>query len=215
VKVPVGRGAQAELGLAVLPDTVRRGYRTVTVKGSSTTPATLAKREGVSLAQLRQFNPGMKTGKKGRLVAGQPLRIPSAPVLGLVRDVPDPGIERYGTSSATLSRGGVHVVRRGETLGGIARRYKTTVPRLQALNGLKGTRVLAGQTLKVRGTTSTASTKAPAKKVTAKQAPASKAPAKATPAKKVTAKSTPAKKPPAKTTPAKKAPAGKGAVKAS
>ncbi len=151
VKVPAGRGAQAEMGMAALPPELRRGYRTVTVKGSRTTPAALADREGVSLAQLRQFNPALKTTKKGRLVAGQAVRIPAGAVVGLARDVPDPGIERYGRSSAVLSRSGVHVVKRGETLGGIARRYNTTVPRLQALNRLKGTRVLAGQTLRVRG----------------------------------------------------------------
>ena len=207
VKVPVGNGAQAELGMAAFPEELRRGYRTVTVKGSSTTPAALAKREEVSLAQLRQFNPGLKTSRKGRLSAGQVVRIPTTAVLGLMRDVPDPGIERYGSASAATSRGAVHVVRRGETLGAIARRYKTTVPRLQALNGLKGTRVAAGQRLTVRGSSTTArtssattssSTKASAKKASTKKASTKKASARKTPAKKASAKQVPAKKPPAK-----------------
>lgn len=197
VKVPVGNGAQAELGLAAFPEELRRGYRTVTVKGNSTTPAALAKREDVTLAQLRQFNPGLKTSRKGRLSAGQAVRIPTAAVLGLVRDVPDPGIERYGSASAASSKGTVHVVRRGETLGGIARRYKTTVPTLQALNGLKGTRVAAGQRLTVRGSATTART-ASATKTTAKKATAKKAPVKKAPTKKATAKKAPAKKPPAR-----------------
>ena len=150
----------------------------MTVKGSSTTPAALAKREEVTLAQLRQFNPGLKTSRKGRLSAGQEVRIPTAAVLGLMLDVPDPGIERYGSAAATSSKGTVHVVRRGETLGAIARRYKTTVPRLQALNGLKGTRVAAGQRLTVRGSKKAPVKKAPTKKATAKKAPAKKPPAK-------------------------------------
>jgi LysM repeat protein len=193
--------------MAAFPEELRRGYRTVTVKGSSTTPAALAKREEVSLAQLRQFNPGLKTSRKGRLSAGQVVRIPTTAVLALMRDVPDPGIERYGRASAATSRGAVHVVRRGETLGAIARRYKTTVPRLQALNGLKGTRVAAGQRLTVRGSSTTArtssattssSTKASATKASTKKASARKTPAKKAPAKKASAKQVPAKKPPAK-----------------
>jgi spore germination protein YaaH len=135
------------------------------------------------------------------------VRIPTTAVLALMRDVPDPGIERYGRASAATSRGAVHVVRRGETLGAIARRYKTTVPRLQALNGLKGTRVAAGQRLTVRGSSTTArtssattssSTKASAKKASTKKASARKTPAKKAPAKKASAKQVPAKKPPAK-----------------
>jgi LysM repeat protein len=42
-----------------------------------------------------------------------------------------------------------HTVRRGETLGGLASRYGTTVARLQAENGLRGTRILVGQRLRV------------------------------------------------------------------
>ena len=98
---------------------------------------------------------------------------------------------------ASSSKGTVHVVRRGETLGAIARRYNTTVPRLQALNGLKGTRVAAGQRLTVRGSSTTART-ASATKTTAKKATAKKAPVKKAPTKKATAKKAPAKKPPAK-----------------
>jgi membrane-bound lytic murein transglycosylase D len=203
VKVPVGTSAQVEMGMAAFPEELRRGYRTVTVKGSSTTPAALAKREELTLAQLRQFNPGLKTARKGRLSAGQVVRIPTPAVLGLMRDVPDPGIERYGRASAAPSTGAVHVVRRGETLGGIARRYKTTVPRLQALNGLSGTRVAAGQRLTVRGSSPTArtssATTSSSTKASAKKASTKKASARKTPASKAPAKKAPARKPAAKT----------------
>jgi len=43
-----------------------------------------------------------------------------------------------------------HKVRRGETLGHIARRYGTSVSRLKRLNGLRGTTIRAGQRLRVR-----------------------------------------------------------------
>lgn len=42
-----------------------------------------------------------------------------------------------------------HTVRRGETLSGIASRYETSVARLQAENGVRGTRILVGQRLRV------------------------------------------------------------------
>ena len=44
-----------------------------------------------------------------------------------------------------------HRVRRGQTLSGIARHYGTTVKKIKRLNGLKGSQVLVGQKLKVRG----------------------------------------------------------------
>ncbi|HEU4564840.1 MAG TPA: DUF5715 family protein [Gemmatimonadaceae bacterium] len=50
----------------------------------------------------------------------------------------------------STARPTVHVVRRGETLWGIARRYGTTVERLQRANGLRGGRIVAGQRLTLR-----------------------------------------------------------------
>lgn len=41
-------------------------------------------------------------------------------------------------------------VRKGDTLGAIAQRHKTTVGKIQRLNGLKGTMISVGQTLRVR-----------------------------------------------------------------
>ena len=74
--------------------------------------------------------------------------------LAFARNVPDPGIEKYGTTVATSTSRGVHVVRRGETIGGIARRYGITESRLRSLNRIRGDRILAGQTLVVRSTNS-------------------------------------------------------------
>ena len=107
---------------------------------TSTTPTALAAREGVTLKQLRWFNPSLDARAKGRLVSGQSVRIPSARRVCVCARLPDPAIERYGGSAAsTLARSGCHVVRRGETLGGIARRYGVSVARLQSMNGLRGT----------------------------------------------------------------------------
>ena len=94
-------------------------------------------------------------------------------------------------------------MKRGESLGAIAKRYGTTVTRLKSLNGIKGSRVIAGQTLRVRSGTTVAK-KATAKKTTAKKSTAKKVTAKKTPAKKATAKKATAKKSTAKKATAKK-----------
>jgi membrane-bound lytic murein transglycosylase D len=188
-RVPVGLADRTRLALDSIPEEDRRGYRTASVSGSTTTPAGFAGKHGVTLKQLRWFNPAMKTTKKGRLVAGQSLRIPSALAIDFAREIPDPGIERYGGSSpTTLTSRGIHVVKRGESLGVIAKRYGTTVTRLKSLNGIKGSRVIAGQTLRVRSGSSVAK-KATAKKATAKKTTAKKSTAKKATAKKKTASS--------------------------
>jgi membrane-bound lytic murein transglycosylase D len=195
-RVPVGLADRARLALDSIPEEDRRGYRMASVSGSTTTPAGFADKHGVTLKQLRWFNPTIKTTKKGRLVAGQSLRIPSDLAIAFAREIPDPGIERYGGSSpTTLTSRGIHVVKRGESLGAIAKRYGTTVTRLKSLNGIKGSRVITGQTLRVRSGTATASRTSSAKPSTAKRASAKQATAKKSTAKKSTAKNSTAKKP--------------------
>lgn len=153
VRVPVGSGDRVRAALDALPEADRRGYSAVKVKTSKSVAA-LAKQHGVTSAQLRWFNPGLRTTKKGNVVVGQTVRIPMKSALAFARNVPDPGIEKYGTAVATSTSRGVHVVRRGETIGGIARRYGITESRLRSLNRIRGDRILAGQTLVVRSTNS-------------------------------------------------------------
>jgi LysM repeat protein len=131
-----------------------------------------ASRHGVSLKQLRWFNPTWRISRKGRLTAGQTLRVPQEAVLSFARDIPDPSLEKFGGAAGTkgLSARGVHVVRRGETLGTIARKYGLKESQLKAMNGLRGARILAGQTLQIRkATTAKRPTKTPAKKGAAKK----------------------------------------------
>lgn len=58
-----------------------------------------------------------------------------------------------------------HTVRRGESLGVIASKYRTTVTELKKMNGLRGTTIHAGQKLKVGRTTKTVTAQAVAKPV--------------------------------------------------
>ncbi len=193
VKLPRGRAEAAGAALAELPATARAGFTTRKVTGSKSTLDGFAREAGVSSKALTAFNPTIKKSRSGRLTAGQTLRIPTDDALAFSRDVPNPSIEIYGGSSkSALTKAGVHVVRRGETLGGIARKYGLSVTRLKSLNGMKGTRVSAGQTLRV-SSTSKPKAKAPVRKSSAYKASSSKKPtAKKAPAKK---KTSPAKKP--------------------
>jgi membrane-bound lytic murein transglycosylase D len=52
-----------------------------------------------------------------------------------------------GTKTVTSPR--IHTVKRGESLGTIANKYKLTVTELKRMNGLRGTMIHAGQKLKV------------------------------------------------------------------
>lgn len=117
---------------------------------AATNAATFARKHGLTLKQLRWYNPALRVTSKGRLATGQTVRVPDTATVAFARDVPDPSIERYGSTQVKVQSGAVHVVRRGETLGGIAQRYGLTVARLQAMNGLRGTRINAGQKLQVR-----------------------------------------------------------------
>lgn len=177
IRLPVGRADSTKVALDRLAPADRRGYSNTKVVGTSSTPAAFAKRHGVSLTALRAINPTMRTTKKGRLVSGQTLRIPARDAAKFALTVPNPSIEKYGSAQSTRSStasatSSVHVVRRGETLGGIARRYSLSESQLRALNGIRGSRILAGQKLKVRGTTRT--TAAPSEVSTPRKTPAKK-----------------------------------------
>jgi LysM repeat protein len=88
-------------------------------------------------------------------------------------DIPDPAIEIYGSSARSGSR--THVVRRGETLGGIAKKYGTTTSALMRLNGLKKAVIHPGQELAVRAAARrTTSSKAASTKSTTKGRTSSK-----------------------------------------
>ena len=55
------------------------------------------------------------------------------------------------SSSSKASKGGkYYTVRKGDTLGAIAKRHGTTVKKLARLNNIKGTKIRAGQKIRVR-----------------------------------------------------------------
>jgi membrane-bound lytic murein transglycosylase D len=145
VRIPQGSAASFDSVFNALPKDERVGARRVeTRKGDYL--ETIAERYHVRTKSVLLFNPKAERSRKtGRLAAGQILLIPSAAVVAAATDAPDPSIERYSSGTRT------HVVRRGENLGLIAKRYHTSVKSIMALNGLKRSIIFPGQTLVVSG----------------------------------------------------------------
>jgi membrane-bound lytic murein transglycosylase D len=171
-RVPVGHAAGFDSAFASLDQKTRTAFSRVEAKKAQTF-ASVAANNGISARQLKWYNPKVTALKSGRLRTGQVLLVPTRPVVSAALDVPDPSIERYGSSRGART----HVVRRGETLGGIAKKYGTSVSALMRLNGLKKAVIHPGQQLVVRGSSARrtsiakakSSSKQPVKKTVAKR----------------------------------------------
>ena len=87
----------------------------------------IARRYGTSIRNLQRLN-GLRSAHLIRV--GQRLRVP---LRGKGRRLAARSVQ----VARNDSRDGTHIVRPGESLGKIARRYKTTVAALQRLNGIK------------------------------------------------------------------------------
>jgi membrane-bound lytic murein transglycosylase D len=145
VRVPAGKAAGFDSAYAALPEEDRKAFTRVTTKKGATLVST-ARRGGITTKQLKWYNPKLKPAKSGVIPVGRVVLLPSPAVVAAAHDVPDPAIERYGSS-----RGRTHIVRKGESLGLIAKRYKTSVKTLMRLNGLRKSVIYPGQVIVVRG----------------------------------------------------------------
>lgn len=122
----VDRAALARLAAADVPS---RG-RLHTVKRGETLGG-IATRYRVTQAQLRSWN---RLPKSGLIRVGQKLRVSGG----------------AAPTSVASAAGGTHLVRRGDTLSSIARRYGTSVQALQDINNLASPRALkAGQRIRI------------------------------------------------------------------
>lgn len=142
LRMPLGSTAGLAEAMAALPEEERTATkRVVTREGDFI--ARIARAHGLTAQQLNWYNPQATRLQNGNLHAGQRLLVPRTDVALAARNVPNPSIERYG-SSAT------YVVRRGDTLGAIARRNGTTVAELKRVNRLRSDVVRVGQRLRIR-----------------------------------------------------------------
>ncbi len=154
VRIPVGAADSFPSAFAGLPSADRVGLSSVDVKKGQTM-ASVAKQAGLSIKQLSSYNPHAKRLKSGNLVSGQTLIVPTEAVASAATSAPDPSIERYSNSRSTT----MHIVKSGETLSGIAKRYHTTTAALMRVNGLKRALILPGQSLVVPGSSKSASSR--------------------------------------------------------
>ena len=144
LRVPVGTTVGFLERFTALPEAERTGVkRVVTREGDFITR--IARAHGLTAKQLNTYNPQATRLKNGNLHAGQRILVPRLDVVRAGREVPDPKIERYGSSVSS-----VHVVKRGESLGVIARRNGTSVAALKRMNTLRSDKIRIGQRLRVR-----------------------------------------------------------------
>lgn len=112
----------------------------------------IARIAGVSHKELKRLNPHIRRGVTPPGKKDYTLWLPQGYQTASLE-------KSYNTLKAkrirlATSTAGTHVVRRGQNLSSIARRYGTTVNNLKRLNGLRSSRIYAGQRLKVNATSS-------------------------------------------------------------
>jgi membrane-bound lytic murein transglycosylase D len=145
VRIPAGSRERFDSAFAALPEEARVGATWVTSKKGATW-SSLARGTKVSARAVSTWNPKVKANRKtGTIAAGTRILVPTPAVVSAGLSVPDPAVERYGGASRT------HVVRKGDNLSKIAKRYGTTPAAIMRLNGLKKPLIMPGQELLVRG----------------------------------------------------------------
>ncbi len=156
LKVPGGKGPAFEAAFAALPDSRKTnhqvGYYYRVRRGD--TLSLIAEKFGTSTSKLQRAN---KLRSAHRIRVGQRLLIPPGSRRGPAPSAAVPAVVAQATP-------GVHVVRRGDTLSGIADAYRTSVSALRSTNNLRSAhRIYVGQRLTIPGarTKSTASSGAP------------------------------------------------------
>jgi LysM repeat protein len=101
------------------------------------TYSTIAPRFGVTVKALQTANPTVDPAK---LQIGKKIIIPPPTVAATPTATPV-------VDAATGDT--VYTVKSGDTLGGIAKEFQTTVKAIQSANGLADTRIKVGQKLKI------------------------------------------------------------------
>ena len=114
--------------------TVNKDYKVQ--KGD--TLSSIAKKYGVTADQLKKLN----NLTSNTLKANQVIKVP----VKVQVEVDDKGVTTKKTTKTTTK---THAIKWGDTLGGIAKKYGTTVDELKKYNGLKSDTIIAGRTLKI------------------------------------------------------------------
>lgn len=119
----------------------------------------------ISMDELRLLNPQYKTNLMPGYRMDCAMRLPEDKILHFIDNqdsiysqsptaqaivVPEEKIATTSPKKSSTSSKKYITVRRGQTLGQIARTYRTTVKRLKQLNGLRSNTIRAGSRLRVR-----------------------------------------------------------------
>lgn len=153
LRLPQGVAERFEREIALVPADKRLNWRRYEVRPGETLAA-VAHRHNVNPETLLELN---SLAPDAPLQGGQRLTVPTTTKLAIYRyygggragGLLEPGTGRYRIAS-------------GDTLGGIARRFRTTVANLQQWNGLSSTRIRAGRYLIVDPNAASGSTTATA-----------------------------------------------------
>lgn len=141
IRLPAGTGEATTAAYDQLPASERVHYLTHVV-GRRERLATIAARYRIPLADLRTANP--KVGSSPQ--AGTRLVIPAVAIPSAV------AIRATGDRRPHHASARTHKVRRGETLTGIARRYRVTLAALKRANAIRNEHALmAGTRLRIPG----------------------------------------------------------------
>ncbi len=154
--VPIEVATGLEPTLLSLSPEQRMRVKSYTVQAGDSV-SSVAKAHATTANELRELN-GLTNTE--RLVTGSELRVPSSSVVLPEKAARAAALVDRGTTGVRRgTRGGIHVVRRGDTLSGIARRLGTDTRTLARLNNMSiGDPIRTGQRLVVanRGRSSTA-----------------------------------------------------------
>jgi len=160
IRVPAGAADRFKLAYASLGPDQRfehqRQYYVLHRLQRGESIARLAHRYGVSQQAILAAN-GLRSN--ARLRAGSNLKIPPHDAPSTVvasADTPEPHVLKASVHSNAAERKAarlrLHKVRSGQTLGGIAKRYQTSVSALRQINGLgSADRLRVGSMLKIPG----------------------------------------------------------------
>lgn len=146
ILLPVGKDAEFAANLANY-DKPLVSWQTYSAKRGERLDS-VARKFGVSVAELRDVN---DINGKGKLKASRPLLVPvQGDTENTVIDTAD-AAPVEAVEDATPSSTKRHVVKKGDRLDSIAKRYGMSAKQLMALNHLKSPKVKAGQVLMVQG----------------------------------------------------------------
>jgi LysM repeat protein len=142
IRLPSGSGAAVAEAYAGLKPGERVRFLTHVVRKRETLTA-VAARYRLPAAEIRSANPRLRGN---RLPTGSTLVIPAVAVPSAL------AMRAIGTKSAHRASARTHRVRRGETLSGIAVRYRVSLTTLRRVNAIRDEDyVRAGMRLRIPG----------------------------------------------------------------